>query len=153
MHCAAIRGVTKMITVAICLSVRLSQADISCSLKGLKGSISFLAQRQPDLLIMHIVLRGNAADVQNKASVLPRLSALAAERRAAAPLLPLNAGSCSTAPAAVLRYLLLAGRSAANRAPPFLRLIDRTDRHRDRRTDTRPLRCGATTAQAACVYV
>jgi len=103
MHCAAIRGVTKMITVAICLSVRLSQADISCSLKGLKGSISFLAQRQPDLLILHIVLRGNAADVQNKASVLRRLSALAAERRAAAPLLPLNAGSCSTAPAAVRR--------------------------------------------------
>jgi len=150
MHCAAIRGVTKMTTVTICLSVRLSQADISCSLKG---SISFLAQRQPDLLILHIVLRGNAADVQNKASVLRRLSALAAQRRAAAPLLPLNAGACSTAPAAVRRYLLLAGRSAANRAPPLLRSIDRTDRHRDGRTDTRPLRCGATTARVACVYV
>ena len=76
-------------------------ATISCSLKGLKGSISFLAQRQPDLLILHIVLRGNAADVQNKASVLRRLSALAAERRAAERrLLQHGARSCPSISAA-----------------------------------------------------
>jgi len=48
----------------------------------------------------------------------------------------LSAGACSTAPAAVSRYLLPAGRSAAN-PPATVAAVDRWDRQTDGQTPDR----------------
>jgi len=52
------------------------------------------------------------------------------------PHLPLSAGACTTAPAAVDRYLLPVGRSAA-KPPAAAASVDRSDREADGRTDGR----------------
>jgi len=50
----------------------------------------------------------------------------------------IHSGYAAPAPAAVDRYILPAGRSAAN-PPHAAAAVDRTDRQTDGRTDTRPL--------------
>ena len=78
-------------------------------------------------MAVNTALMGGTGEIHQTQRVRPVSATAAAERRPTAPLL-------LSAPAAGDRYLLPAGRSAAN--PPA---TDQHDRQRDGQTDARPL--------------